>query len=214
MSALTRMSTGTHKYIKVDKGDTVILSSKFIPGNEKAIAKIINDLFKKGADVIYEKVSEIHVSGHAFRDELKEMIHLTLPDYFIPIHGEYRHLYHHAQLAEEVGIPPDRILLAENGQVIEFDENGGRMGVTINTNRILVDGKGIGDVGRLVLKERRLLSEEGLVVVTLALDEETGFIVYGPEITSKGFVFEQETGHIIEDAKCVILEIIEDISHF
>lgn len=214
MSALTRMSAGMHKHIKIEKGDTVVLSSKFIPGNEKAIAKIINDLFRKGADVIYEKISEIHVSGHAFQEELKEMINLTMPDYFIPIHGEYRHLYHHAQLAEEVGIPPDHILLAENGQIIEFDENGGRIRGSIATNRILVDGKGIGDVGRLVLKERRLLSEEGLVVVTMALDEETGFIVYGPEITSKGFVFEHETGHIVEDAKCVILEIIEEISLF
>lgn len=212
MSALTRMSTGMHKQIKIEKGDTVILSSKFIPGNEKAIAKIINNLFRKGAEVIYEKVSEIHVSGHAFRDELKEMINLTMPDYFIPIHGEYRHLFHHAQLAEEVGIPNDQVLLAENGQIIEFDENGGRINGEISTGRILVDGKGIGDVGRLVLKERRILSEEGLVVVTIVLDEETGFIVYGPEIVSKGFVFEQETGHIIEDAKCVILEIIEDIS--
>jgi ribonuclease J len=214
MSALTRMSTGMHKQIKVEKGDTVILSSKFIPGNEKAIAKIINNLFRKGADVIYEKVSEIHVSGHAFRDELKEMINLTMPDYFIPVHGEYRHLFHHAQLAEEVGIPKDQVLLAENGQIIEFDENGGRINGEISTGRILVDGKGIGDVGRLVLKERRLLSEEGLVVVTIVLDEETGFIVYGPEIASKGFVFEHETGHIIEDAKCVILEIVEDISIF
>jgi ribonuclease J len=212
MSALTRMSTGTHKYIKVEPGDTVILSSKFIPGNEKAIAKIINNLFRKGAEVIYEKVSEIHVSGHAFRDELKEMINLTMPDYFIPIHGEYRHLYHHAQLAKEAGIPGENVLLAENGQVIELDENGGRIGETIATSRILVDGKGVGDVGRLVLKERRLLSEEGLVVVTLALDEETGFVVYGPEITSRGFVFAHETGHIIDDATCVILEIIEEIN--
>ena len=212
MSALTRMSTGMHKQIKIEKGDTVILSSKFIPGNEKAIAKIINNLFRKGAEVIYEKVSDIHVSGHAFRDELKEMINLTMPDYFIPIHGEYRHLFHHAQLAEDVGIPKDQVLLAENGQIIEFDKSGGRINGEISTGRILVDGKGIGDVGRLVLKERRLLSEEGLVVVTIAIDEETGFIVYGPEIVSRGFVFEQETGHIIEDAKCVVLEIIEDIS--
>ncbi len=214
MSALARMSTGMHKQIKAEKGDTVILSSKFIPGNEKAIAKIINNLFRKGADVIYEKISDIHVSGHAFRDELKEMINLTMPDYFIPIHGEYRHLYHHAKLAEEVGIPKDQVLLAENGQIIEFDENGGRINGKIFTGRILVDGKGVGDVGRLVLKERRLLSEDGLVVVTIVLDEETGFIVYGPEIASKGFVFEYETGHILEDAKCVILEIIDDISLF
>lgn len=212
MSALTRMSTGTHKQIQIEQGDTVILSSKFIPGNEKAIAKIINNLFRKGADVIYEKISEIHVSGHAFREELKMMIGLTKPRYFIPLHGEYRHLFHHAQLAQDCGIPAERVLLAENGKTIEFDGSGGRIGATVETSRILVDGKGIGDVGRSVLKERRMLSEEGLVVVTLALDEETGFIVYGPEITSKGFVFEHETGHIIEDAKCVVLEIIEEIA--
>ncbi len=212
MSALTRMSTGTHRQIRIEAGDTVILSSKFIPGNEKAIAKIINNLFRKGADVIYEKISDIHVSGHAFREELKMMIGLTRPTYFIPIHGEYRHLIHHAQLAEEAGIPKDRVLLAENGDVIEFDPEGGRVAGKIATSRILVDGKGIGDVGRSVLKERRILSEEGLVVVTLALDEETGFVVYGPEIVSKGFVFEFETGHIIEDAKCVILEIIEEVA--
>jgi ribonuclease J len=212
MSALTRMSAGMHKQIKVAPGDTVVLSSKFIPGNEKAISKIINDLFRRGANVIYEKISDIHVSGHAFRDELKQMIDMTLPDYFIPIHGEYRHLYHHAQLAREAGLAADHVLLAENGDVIEFDETGGRINGTVATSRILVDGKGIGDVGRLVLKERRLLSEEGLVVVTLALDEATGIIVYGPEITSRGFVFAQESGHIIDDAICVILEVIEEIN--
>ncbi|MGB9500052.1 MAG: ribonuclease J [Dissulfuribacterales bacterium] len=212
MSALTRMSVDRHKQISIEKGDTVILSSKFIPGNEKAIAKIINNLFRKGADVIYEKISEIHVSGHAFRDELKKMIGLTQPKYFIPVHGELRHLVRHARLAEESGIRKDRVLMAENGQIIEFDQKGGRINGNVATSRILIDGKGIGDVGRRVLKERRLLSEEGLVVVTLALDEETGFVVYGPEITSKGFVFEFETGHIIEDAKCVVLEIIEDVS--
>ncbi len=210
MSALARMSTGSHKQIKTKPGDTVVLSSKFIPGNEKAIAKIINNLFRKGANVIYEKISEIHVSGHAFRDELKMMIDLTRPRYFIPIHGEYRHLYHHAQLAAESGIPRDRVMLAENGDKIVFGEQGGRISERIPTSRVLVDGKGIGDVGRSVLKERRLLSEEGMVAVTMAIDEETGFVVYGPEILSKGFVFETETGHIIEDAKCVVLEIVEE----
>ncbi|MFW6080776.1 MAG: ribonuclease J, partial [Desulfosalsimonas sp.] len=210
MSALARMSSGTHRQIKIRQGDTVVLSSKFIPGNEKAIAKIINNLFRKGANVIYEKISDIHVSGHAFRDELKMMIELTRPEYVIPIHGEYRHLYHHARLAEESGIPPEKVLLVENGDSILFDKQGARIGERIVTSRVLVDGKGIGDVGRLVLKERRLLSEEGMVAVTMAIDEDTGFVVYGPEIVSRGFVFEYETGHIIEDAKCVILEIVED----
>ncbi len=211
MAALARMATGTHKQIKIKKEDTVILSSKFIPGNEKAITKIINDLYRKGADVIYEKISEIHVSGHAFQEELKLMINLTKPKYFIPIHGEYRHLVLHARLAEQVGITKKNILLNENGQVIEFDENGSKVGDNVTTGRILIDGKGIGDVGRSVLKERRNLSEDGFVVVNMAFDEETGAVAYGPEIVSRGFVFETETGHLLEDAKCVVLEIIEEI---
>ncbi len=211
MAALARMAAGTHKQIKIKKEDTVILSSKFIPGNEKAITKIINDLYRQGADVIYEKISEIHVSGHAFQEELKLMINLTKPKYFIPIHGEYRHLVLHSRLAQQVGIPKQNILLAENGQIIAFDEHGGKVCDSVLTGRVLIDGKGIGDVGRSVLKERRDLSEDGLVVVNMAFDEETGIVIYGPEIVSKGFVFETETGHLLEDAKCVILEIVEEI---
>ncbi len=213
MSALARMSRGIHKQIKIKEGDTVIFSSKFIPGNEKAISNIINNLYRKGANVIYEKISAIHVSGHAFQEELKLMINLTKPEHFIPIHGEYRHLILHTRLAEQVGVSKDRILLAENGQVIEFDENGGRILDKIMTGRVLIDGKGVGDVGRSVLKERRMLSRDGFVVVNIVFDEETGIIVHGPEIVSHGFVFELEKGHILEDAKCVILEILEEIGH-
>jgi len=211
MAALARMSSGNHKQIKIKKEDTVILSSKFIPGNEKAIAKIINDLYRRGADVIYEKISAIHVSGHAFQEELKLMINLTTPKYFMPIHGEYRHLILHARLAQQVGILKDNILLAENGQIIEFNESGGHVHGSVMTGRVLIDGKGIGDVGRSVLKERRDLSADGIVVVNMAIDEETGIVVHGPEIVSRGFVFETETGHLIEDAKCIILEIIEEV---
>jgi ribonuclease J len=211
MSALSRMAEGTHKRIKIKEGDTVILSSKFIPGNERAITNIINKLYKSGADVIYEKISEIHVSGHAFQEELKLMINLTKPKYFIPVHGEYRHLILHARLARQVGISAENILLAENGQIIEFDKTGGKIRERIPTGRILIDGKGIGDVGRSVLKERRALSEEGLVVVNLAFDEETGIVVYGPDIVSRGFVFGAETGHLVDDAQCVILEIVEEV---
>ena len=210
MSALARMASGTHRQIKVRDGDTIILSSKFIPGNEKAIANIINRLYKRGADVIYEKISAIHVSGHAFREELKRMIRMTRPDYFIPIHGEYRHLILHGRLAEEAGIRKDHVIIAENGRIIEFSESGVRVEDTVVTGRVLVDGKGIGDVGRSVLKERRVLSEEGLVVVKMAVDEETGIILYGPEIDSRGFVFETETGHLLEDPLCVIPGIIEE----
>ncbi len=212
MSALARMASGIHKQIKIKAGDMVILSSKFIPGNEKAIGKIINNLYRKGADVIYEKISDIHVSGHAFREELKLMINLTKPEYFIPIHGEYRHLVLHARLAQGVGIAANKILLAENGQIIEFTQHGGRLNGSAPTGRVLIDGKGVGDVGRSVLRERRVLSEEGIVAVTMAFDEETGIIIYGPEIVSRGFVFETETGHLLEDAQCVILEVVEEVA--
>ncbi len=213
MSALARIAGGTHKHFQIKPDDTVILSSKFIPGNEKAIANIINNLYKLGADVIYEKISSIHVSGHAFREELKLMIRLTRPKYFIPIHGEYRHLTLHTRLAREAGVTPENILLAENGHMICFDESGCRIADRAVTGRVFIDGKGIGDVGRSVLKERRNLSEDGLVVVNMALDEETGIVVYGPEIASHGFVFLTETGHLLEDAKCVILEIVEEVGY-
>jgi ribonuclease J len=211
MSALARIAAGTHKQIDAKPQDTFVLSSKFIPGNEKAIASIINKLYKRGANVVYEKISDIHVSGHAFREELKLMINLTRPKYFIPVHGEYRHLVLHARLAEETGIARQSILVAENGQVVEFDQNGARIKDTVSTGRVMIDGKGVGDVGRSVLRERRVLSEEGLVIVNMAFDEETGVVVYGPEIVSRGFVFETETGHLVDDAQCVILEIIEDV---
>jgi ribonuclease J len=151
------------------------------------------------------------VSGHAFQEELKMMIRLIKPRYFIPIHGEYRHLVLHARLAEQQGISSDHILLAQNGQIIAFDEKGATLQDIIPTGRLLIDGKGVGDVGRSVLKERRMLSEEGMVVVNMAMDEETGVIIYGPDIASKGFVFETETGHLLDDAQCVVLEIVEDV---
>jgi ribonuclease J len=211
MSAMARMASGTHKQIKIKPGDTVVLSSKFIPGNERAIGKIIDNLYRRGADVIYEKISDIHVSGHAFRDELKQMIRLTRPRHFIPVHGEYRHLILHARLAREMGIDEERILLAENGQVVEFENGAGRIAGCVDTGRVLVDGKGVGDVGRAVLKERRVLSEEGVVAVTMALDEATGIVMYGPEIVSRGVVFETATGHLLQDAHCVVLEVVEEL---
>ena len=211
MSALARMADGIHRQIQIKKGDTVILSSKFIPGNEKAITQIINTLYKLGAHVVYEKISKVHVSGHAYRGELKTMINLVKPEFFIPIHGEFRHLFHHSALAAGVGIPEKNIFLVENGQQVLFDETGGRIGSNVPTGRILVDGKGIGDVGRSILKERRVLSEDGIAIVTMIMDEETGAILYGPELESRGFVFCNETGHLLQDAQCVILEVVEDI---
>lgn len=211
MSALARISTGSHRHIKIEKDDTVILSSKIIPGNEKPISNIINSLYKLGANVVYERTSSVHVSGHAYQEELKMMIRLTNPEFFIPIHGEYRHLVHHARLAQSVGIKKENIILAENGQVIAFENRKGKIVGRVPTGRVLVDGKGVGDVGRSVLKERQMLSEDGLVVVTIVFDEETGIIMYGPEIVSRGFVFWTATGHLIDDAQCVILEVIEEV---
>ncbi len=211
MSALVRMASGVHKHINIKKGDCVILSSKYIPGNEKAISNIINKLYRRGADVVYSKIAQIHTSGHAHQEELKLMLNLTKPRYFIPIHGEYRHLVVHARLAESLGMPRENVLVVEDGKVIAFDESGGRIEGNVHTGRILVDGKGIGDVGRSVLKERRELSEGGLVVVTMILDEETGVVLYGPELISKGFVFDSATGYLVDDAQCVILEIVEEI---
>lgn len=211
MSALARMASGVHKHINVRKGDTVILSSKHIPGNEKAISNIINKLYRRGAEVVYSKVAQIHASGHAHQEELKLMINLTRPEYFIPIHGEYRHLVVHARLAERLGLDRHNVIVAEDGHVIAFDKDkGGRIEGKVQTGRILVDGKGIGDVGRSVLKERRELSEGGLVVVTMIIDEETGVVLYGPELVSKGFVFDSATGYLVDDAQCVILEIVEE----
>jgi len=190
----------------------VVLSSKFIPGNERAIAKIIDSLYRRGADVVYEKIADIHSSGHAFREELRQMIRLTRPRHFIPVHGEYRHLVLHARLAREMGLADERVLLVENGQAIEFSGGVGRIGGSVAVGRVLIDGKGVGDVGRAVLKERRVLSEEGFVAVTMAIDEETGIIVYGPEIVSRGVVFETETGHLLQDAHCVVLEVVEELA--
>ena len=219
MSSLTRIARDDHKQIKIKKGDTVILSSRFIPGNEKAIDGLINNLYRFGAEVIYEKVSEIHVSGHANQEELKLMLHLTRPKYFIPIHGEYRHLVKHAQLAHKIGIPKENLILAEDGQVIRFDEEGGRIEGQVEVGRVFVDGKGVGDVGNLILRDRRHLSNEGLVVVLVVLNNQTGELLSGPDIISRGFISEEEYPQLIQEAKERVLEILylrqkEDIKNW
>ncbi|MBN1850345.1 MAG: ribonuclease J [Deltaproteobacteria bacterium] len=213
MSSLTRMAQDSHKSIKIKKGDTIILSSRFIPGNEKAITTIINSLYRMGAEVIYEKVSDIHTSGHAYREELKLMLNLVKPKYFIPIHGEYRHLVKHLQIAQQTGIPKERLLLAENGDTICFQGRQADMGEKIQTGRILVDGKGVGDVGELVLRDRRKLSGDGVVIALLAVDEQTGEVIYGPDILSRGFLFEDLKGFILEDAKHVVMEVLGEIEN-
>lgn len=211
MSSLTRMAQNSHKSIKIKQGDIIILSSRFIPGNEKAITSIINSLYRMGAEVVYEKVSAIHSSGHAYKEELKLMLNLVKPKYFMPIHGEYRHLVKHTQMARETGIPQECILLAEDGDTVCFKDRRAEIGEKIQTGRILVDGKGVGDVGELVLRDRRRLSGDGVVIALLAVNEQTGEVVYGPDIISKGFVFEDQKGFILEDAKSIILEVLDEI---
>jgi ribonuclease J len=213
MSSLTRMAQNRHKEIGVKKGDTVILSSRFIPGNEKAITSIINSLYRMGAQVIYEKVSDIHSSGHAYQEELKLMLNIVKPTFFIPIHGEYRHLVKHIQLAEETGLPPDNGLLLENGDTVCFSDGGAELSDKVQTGRVLVDGKGVGDIGELVLRDRRKLSGDGVVIALLAVNEQTGEIVYGPDIISRGFVFEDQSGFILEDAKRIVLEVLNEIEN-
>lgn len=211
MSSLTRMAQNTHKDILIKEGDTVILSSRFIPGNERAITSIINSLYRKGAHVIYEKVSDIHSSGHAYQEELKLMLNIVKPKFFIPIHGEYRHLIKHIQLAMGTGLSRENVLIVENGDTICVSNGILELGDKVQTGRILVDGKGVGDIGELVLRDRRRLSGDGVVIALLAVDENTGEIVYGPDIISRGFVFEDQSGFILEEAKSLVLEVLNEI---
>jgi ribonuclease J len=211
MSALTRMALDQHKSIQIKDGDTVVFSSRFIPGNQKAITSVINRLYRMGADVIYEKISDIHTSGHARREELKTMLGLVKPRFFIPIHGEYRHLVKHSQVALNMGMDRNNVLLAEDGDVICFENNQMALEPPVHTGKILVDGKGVGDVGEIILRDRRKLSSHGMVVVLLGVDEDTGETVYGPDIISRGFVFEDQNRHILQDAECIILEVLDEL---
>jgi ribonuclease J len=209
LSALSLIATDNHKDVQIHKGDTVILSSRFIPGNEKAITHMINHLCRRGAYVIYEKISAIHVSGHGYREELRMMLNLIRPEYFIPIHGEYRHLVQHVQLAKEVGIAENNILLAEDGDVISLQNGTGKIIDRVEVGKVFVDGKGVGDVEDLVLRDRRQLSEDGMVIPVMVINERTGEVVSGPDIISRGVIFEEKRGEVLEQAKVVIKEALE-----
>ncbi|MGA7876108.1 MAG: ribonuclease J [Desulfoferrobacter sp.] len=211
MSALTRMAFNDHRKLKVKPGDAIILSSKFIPGNERTIQKIINHLYRLGAEVIHEQVRDIHVSGHAYREELKAMINVVRPRYFIPVHGEYRHLVKHRQLAITMGIPPANCLLPVNGDVVTFSDTGVTIEERVETGRVFVDGKGVGDVGGLVLRDRKHLAEDGLVVTSLVIDKETKEILSGPDIFSRGFILEDIKPEILDEAKCIVLEVFDKL---
>ena len=212
LSALSLIATDSHKDVEIQKGDTVVLSSRFIPGNEKAITHMINHLCRRGASVIYEKISAIHVSGHGYREELRMMLNLTSPEYFIPIHGEYRHLVQHIQLAREVGIAEDKLLLAEDGDVILLNNGRGKIIDKVEVGKVFVDGKGVGDVEDVVLRDRKQLSEDGMVIPVMVINEKTGEVVSGPDIISRGVLFEEKMGQVLEQAKEVIREALEGVS--
>jgi ribonuclease J len=211
-SSLIRIAMDDHKQIKVEKGDTVILSSRFIPGNEKTISDLINHLYRRGAEVIHEKVSEVHVSGHASQEELKLLHNLVRPRFFVPVHGEYRHLVKHAQLAQRVGTPEERCILAVNGDLVLFSGEEACIVDRVETGRVFVDGKGVGDVGNVVLKDRKHLSEDGMVVVIMGINLTSGEIIYGPDIVSRGFVFEDENQVYLEEARQVVLETLATVN--
>lgn len=208
LSALARIALEAHKHIHIQKGDLVILSSKFIPGNERAISTVINNLYRLGAQVVYERVAAIHVSGHASQEELKLLLNLTQPRYFIPIHGELRHLVKHAQLARAVGLSEDRVLVAENGRQVRFEESGGRFAGQVETGRVFVDGKGVGDVSRIVLRDRRHLASDGVVIALAAVDPKARKLVSEPDIITRGFALEEEHDFLLSQARKIMQEIV------
>ena len=210
LSALHRIALDDHKSIKVVPGDTVILSSKFIPGNEKTISNLINHLYRRGAEVHYEKVSEIHVSGHASQEELKTMLQLTRPRYFVPIHGEYRHLVRHRRLAQDVGIPEENCFIMEDGDVLELTAHSARKIKPVQVGRVFVDGKGVGDVGDVVIRDRRHLSEDGMVLVVMGIHRQSGDLVTGPDLITRGFMAAEESEEVLEQARKVVIETLNE----
>ena len=207
-SAVALIAAGEHKHVEVGAGDLVIFSSRVIPGNERLIGRVINALLRRGAEVLWEDVAFVHVSGHASEDDLRQMIELTRPRYFLPVHGEYRHLLQHARLAESAGIPKHRVFLVEDGLGLELTKSGARVLAGYPAGRVFVDGKGIGDVGQVVLRDRQLLAEAGMVVVALTVDKTTGSIVSGPEIASRGFVYMKESEELMEEVKQAIRDAL------
>ncbi len=198
-AALTRMARGDHYHINIKDGDTVMISASAIPGNEKFVGQTINKLYKRGANVIYEDVSGVHVSGHASQEELKLMLNLTKPRYFVPTHGEYRHLYRHADLAKKVGIPKENIYIADIGDIIKFSQEKVVKAGSVQSGNVLIDGLGIGDVGNIVLRDRKMLSEDGIIIVVVTIDKH-GKIITGPDIITRGFVYIRESEELIEAA--------------
>jgi len=209
MSGLSRMAFAEHRKLEIRESDMVIISANPIPGNEKSVSRVINQLIRIGADVIYEALAEVHVSGHARQEELKLIHSLVKPKFFIPVHGEYRHLHHHANLARELGMADDNIMMVEIGDVIELDRDSINVTGVAPSGNVLIDGLGIGDVGAVVLRDRKHLSEDGLLIVVMGLDHDLGTVVSGPDIISRGFVYVRESDALVEGAREAALRAIE-----
>lgn len=209
MSALTRMAMSDHRKVDIAPGDTIIISATPIPGNEKLVSRTIDYLLRQGAEVIYEKTSGIHVSGHASQEELKLMHNLIRPKFFIPVHGEFRHLIKHSKLAQELGMPKDHIFISENGQVMEFSPEKGSVVGKVTAGVVLVDGLGVGDVGNIVLRDRRQLSQEGILIVVITMDKQRGCVLAGPDIVSRGFVYVRESEQLMDEAKIKVRQTLE-----
>ena len=210
MSALARMAASEHRKINMVPGDTVIISATPIPGNEKLVSKVINQLFKKGAEVIYDSLEKIHVSGHACQEELKLMQSLVKPKFFIPVHGEYRHLKKHGELAMELGLPEKNLLIPENGDVIEVARNYIKKSGTVVSGQVFVDGLGVGDVGNIVLRDRKHLSQDGILTIVVTIEKQTGRVVAGPDIISRGFVYVRESEGLMDEAREIVKSVLRD----
>jgi ribonuclease J len=211
-SALVRIAMNAHKLVRLEPGDTVVLSSRIIPGNERAISSLVNHLYRRGAIVHYDRTAAVHVSGHASQEELKLVLNLVRPRHFVPVHGEYRHLVGHLRLAGEVGIPPERCHLLEDGDVLELDGSEARRGERVTAGRVFVDGKGVGDVEDVVLRDRRHLSEDGLVLAVLAIHQQSGEIVAGPDLVSRGVVAEEASPEVLERARGAVIDALGAIN--
>lgn len=210
MSALYRMAFSGHRQVEIGPGDRVLISASAIPGNEKTISAVINELYRKGAEVVYDKLADLHVSGHACQEELKIMHALLKPKFFIPVHGEQRHLRRHAKLAQEMGMDPRRIVVSDIGRVIELTRNSCKLAGTVPAGKMLVDGLGVGDVGSVVLRDRKHLAQDGMIVVVVNLSSEDGAIISGPDIITRGFVYVKESGDLMEELKEIATEAVED----
>ena len=201
MSALTRMASGEHKKVQITPNDLIIISANPIPGNENSVSKVIDDLMKIGAEVIYNALEDIHVSGHACQEEQKLMISLVRPKYFIPVHGEYRQLIAHSETAKKIGVDPENIFIMTNGRILELNEYEAKLTGTVPVGKIMVDGLGVGDVGNIVLRDRQRLSQDGLIIIVLTMDSTTGRVVAGPDVLSRGFVYVRESENLMEEIK-------------